>query len=459
MRPQYTAALLFLAATVFVAGCEKPEGDVGLQLQPSEDILHVSKIDTFSIVSYTLEEDSLRTDKLNPAIVGAYLDPVFGVAEASHITELRLSTSNPDFLNGAALSDIIMDSLVLSLTYESSLSGGKTYAGEGAQYFEVFEIADSLSVDSIYYDNREATLIGDDLVVEGMNLIKPNTRDSVSVGDEMVAPQLRIPLDTSFVHRIFEESLNGPISAEKFVSLIKGICIKVDGDQQNLRRSGMIYFDTFRANSQLTMYYRNTNPDPNDPNAETLVVAYPFDIRSNTGKYEDFDQDYSYATGSLARQVNGQKELGQRDLFVQAMSGTKLRIELPTIESLKDSTNIAINKAELILPARTSFGRSLAVPTRMFLFGLDEDERIYVLDDQLDGVINGFYDETIPGYRFIITRQIQQIILGQKENFGFEVVTNRAGDSANRVVLNGPDYPSAENPMNNLKLTVTYTKF
>ncbi len=455
LRPYFSAAFLFLGLAFLTVGCEKPEEEIGINLQPDEDILNVAVIDTFSILSYTLEEDSLRSDKLNPALVGAYIDPVFGLAEAKHVTELRLSTSSPDLLPSGNVDDIVVDSIILALDYQYGLDDINHYDGTGAQYFQVFQVLDSLSVDSAYYDVTEVELDPEDLVKEGMNLIKPNFQDSVTVGEVRLAPQLRIPLKESFANQIFEAAVDGPITPEEFVSLVKGISIQVDPNQQNLNNSGIIYFDTFNEGSSLTMYYRDLSGGPED--VDTL--AYTFDIRSNTGKYGHFEQEYTFAERSLFYQTRGERSFGQKDLYVQAMAGTKVRVEIPHLENLKDSTNFAINKAELILPIRSGTTGRHVPPGRIFIFGLDEEERIYIIDDQLDSGVDGFYDDENQQYRFLITRQVQQILLGQRDNYGFELVTWRAANSANRVILNGPDYPSAENPSNNLRLTLTYTKF
>lgn len=455
MRPTQSAALLFLAFSFLFVGCEKPEGKVGIDLLPGEDLLTVQRIDSFSVVAYTLKEDSLRTDKLNPALVGAYIDPVFGFAKASHVTELRLSTSNPDFLPGGTIRDeIIVDSMVLALYYQPDYLNQVVYGSSGEQYFQVFEISDTLSVDSFYYDNKVVNTIGEDLVEPGQNLKKPNFTDSVVVGGVKAAPQMRIPLNDVLAEKILAASEDGPLTQAEFVSLIKGISISVDENQQNLSRAGIINFNTFQR-SQITMYYRNTNPAVS-PVEDT--VAYAFDIRSNTGKFDTFEQDHNLADYSLSAQLNGDTDIGQRDLYAQSMAGTKVRVEFPTIENLKDSIGMAINNATLTIPVRNA-PRKLLVPGRLLLFGLDEDDRIYLTDDQLNGDIGGFYNPTTNEYEFTITRQIQQILLGQRDNSGLEIVVTQAGNSANRVVLNGPDYPNAENPSDNLKLVITYSKF
>ena len=89
-RPRKCAAIFFLFA-LFTA-CEKPEGSVGIDLQPDDDILNVSGIDTFTVKAFSLPEDSVRTDGVTTGMVGAYIDPIFGYSKADHYTELRLNS-------------------------------------------------------------------------------------------------------------------------------------------------------------------------------------------------------------------------------------------------------------------------------------------------------------------------------------------------------------------------------
>jgi len=448
-------AALFFVGVLF--SCEKPEQDVGLGLQPGEDILSVNQTDTITVEAYTLREEPIRSDDLTPALLGAYKDPIFGVSEAGHVTELRLSTANPNFVeDGATSDDIEIDSLILFLTYESVVESDgsltRHYANLGPQYVEVYElITDSLESSVEYFSDR-IPRTGEDLVLQGSNIIHPNTDDSVSVGDGKNAPQIRVPLQPEFARKFIEASeAEGGLTADTFVSLLRGLYIKVnpEGGLVSLENAGILYWDTFRERSGLTMYYRN--------NVAEDTLEYTFDIRANTGKYSVFEHDYSQADMDLVDQLEGNKEPGKQELFVQAMAGTKIRVDFPHLSELADSTRIALNKVELILPAR--FDEDYPPPSRLFIFGLDEEERLFLIPDQLDGIVGGVYDAENQEYRFVITRFVQQVLLGSRINYGLEIVTNRAAFSANRVVINGPEYPNPDKPDNNLKLVVTLTNY
>src|SRR5690554_3635590 len=173
-RPFAGAAVFLMALAIAFTSCEKPEESVGINLQPEEDIFGVGYTDTVTISLKTVEEDSLRADNITPGLIGAYMDPVFGLTKATHNTELRLTSNNPSFVReGGTMDQVVIDSVVLSLWYAappavpgSSDEVSPVYGGLGPQHFQVFELDEYLSFDSAYYATREAAVIPEDLVLE-----------------------------------------------------------------------------------------------------------------------------------------------------------------------------------------------------------------------------------------------------------------------------------------------------
>lgn len=458
-RPLLRAALFFITTAVVLTGCKKPEEEIGIELQADSELLHANAVDTFAIKAYTIVDDSVRTDKLSPAIIGAYTDPVFGYTKAGHATQLRLTSNNPNLIpDGSTIDDVQVDSVILVLDYYSVNTPDSLYApiygGSGEQYFEVFELTDSLSVDSAYFEDTPVNHTGEDWVKTGFNLKEPNTTDSVLSGNIMLPPQMRIPLKEEFADRFFEASANGDLSNSTFMSLIKGIYITVDETKvNNTSETGLISFDTFTGNSHVTMYYSVVLPDTTESH------RYSFAIRSNSAKFETFEHDYSMADHNLVQQLNGEDiSLGQKDLYIQGNSGTKVFLELTDLENLRDSEGIAINQAKIILPVRGGQNlNQLPPPAQLLIFPLDENGEIYPLQFD-DPFKHGFYNKDKGVYEFLITRYLQQVLLGEREHYGFEIVSISSGKSANRVVLNGAEYDS-QNSSNNLKLAITFTKF
>ncbi len=457
-RPSNWAALFFLSLTCTFVACEKPERDLGLDLQPEESILGVGTVDTFTVIAFTLPEDSIRSDKVTPALLGAYIDPAFGFVKAGHVTELRLSSSGPVFVPiGSSVNDIQVDSVVLTLAYnytEAFNTNSANYGGLGAQFIQLFETTDSLAADSSYFHTKKPRYIPEDLIVPGNNLVIPAPADSVIVGGVKIGPEIRIRLKNSFSDRFFNLDPGQELTATEFISLLKGIYVTVDETQFDTHNSGIIYFDTFNDRSKITMYYRNTLTED--------TVSYAFEMRGNTGKYNTFDHDRTLAEAALYQQVvEGEDAPGLNDLYIQAMGGTKIRIDFPHFNDLRSIEGISINQAALYLPLREGSTKNYAPPEGLFVLGLDVDGNAFLIDDQLDGsaFVDGIYDADKNAYRFKISRFLQQVLLGEKELYGLEIVTSRAAFSANRVLLNGPEYPDPLSPDKNLKLAITFTEF
>lgn len=461
VKRSFPAIALFLAAGLILSvGCTRPEEEIGLQLQPDDDILQADRVDTFTVRAVTTLDDSIRTDKINPAVIGAYRDPVFGVTRSGHVTELRLSSINPQFIaEGSTMDDMVIDSMVLVLSYfvPEKLNETRPYYGNGLgeQYFQVFEVSDSLYIDSAYFDYSAVNYYPEDLVKPGYNLQKPAPFTNVYLSGDTIpyAPQLRIPLKEELGYRFLEASADGEFTAPEFISMFRGIYVKVDETKADLSKTSLFYFDTFNSDSRIMMYYHDTHTGEDS-------LRYSFVIRNNSGKFNKPYHNYASAHQSLKDQLSREGGTGDQDLYVQGMAGLKINVDFPYLNTLKDSTNVAVNKAELVLPVRLM--HSLSVfnpPAQLFIFGRNTDGTLYQLSDDDANGRSGLYDPASQSYRFVISRYIQQILLGNRENTGVEIVPIAAGRNANRAIINGPEYPSPDNPSNNLKLELTFTKF
>ena len=196
------SATLFLMLTAF-SSCKKKDHFIGENSIDPNSLLNSGGIDTFSLVTFTIEEDSVITD--NPAfgILGSYNDPVFGTVNSEIYTQFRLSGLNPNF---GDVNSIVLDSFVLGLEYIGY------YGKSGIQNVEVFEITDSdgLSLDSTYYSFSTKTTNGIDLVEPGKGMLDFNTSNLTVIGNDTVDSQLRIYLDTNLAKSMIQEATNNP---------------------------------------------------------------------------------------------------------------------------------------------------------------------------------------------------------------------------------------------------------
>ncbi len=453
-------AILFCAGALATLSCTRPEEELGVGLQDEDNLLSVLGVDTFTLRAWTLPEERLRSDNFNPGLVGAYVDPIFGFLKAEHVTELRLSTSNPVFAApGSSRQDLVVDSLVLHLSYITNLTtGGNTavYGNKGPQFFRVYEVTDSLSIDSSYFHTRPVSFIDEDLVLPGRNLVRPVTDDTTFIGGALALPELRLPLRTEIAERILDFNDSQGLTIAQFISLVKGLYITVDETQFNPFTTGIVYFDTHTQLSRMSMYYRNT--------ALNDTARYDFLIRNNSGKYARFQHVRDQAHPTLVDQiVNDNPASGAQDLYVQAGAGTKLRIDLPHIETLRGLQGEAISQAVLTLPVRQKSVGVFNPPQRLFIFALDDEGNAFLIDDQLDAgsgaFVGGAYDPQKGHYQFTISRYLQQVINGTRPFNGLEIVSERAAFSANRAVLNGPEYPDPVATEKNMKLQIIFTKY
>jgi hypothetical protein len=455
------AAIFFLALTF--ASCERPEESIGIGLQPGEDLLGVFGVDTFTVTAISLAEDSVRTDGVLTGVIGAYQDPIFGFTKAEHTTELRLTSSSPVFFRtGSSLEHLVIDSLVLNLAYEFG-QGVPIYGSSGAQYFQVFEVLDTLDAAQEYYSNDVVQLAEEDLVLPGHNLIEPNYIDSTIVDGLAFRPALRIPLKPELGQRILDASEGDGLSATEFIEVLKGLHITVDENASgvNLSNTGLISVNSLLGVSRMELYYRDTLilDDLENPGPDTLF--YDFEIRGSTGKFNGFQHNFiNGGDPTLIRQVvSNVPNSGDEVLYAQSAGGVKFRVDLPHIRDLREVEGIAFAKAELIIPVNETSGDRFPVPDRLLLFGLDDNGDAFLLDEFLQdpqgfSLIDGGYDFVNQRYRFLITRFLQQVITDDREFTGFEIVVQRASTTANRVVLNG-----AEHPENELRLEIQFTNF
>ncbi|MFA5781348.1 MAG: DUF4270 family protein, partial [Bacteroidales bacterium] len=153
MKQTFLKNLLRLSAAIFLLSflfsCEEPD-IVGLEVQPPNDKMDVVFCDTITLVAYSVKEDSIRTDETVYNLLGSNYDPIFGKNSASFYSQARLSSNNANFG-----SNPVLDSIVLSLLYKGIY--GDTSA---QQTVKVYELAENIYKDSVYYSNREILTTG-----------------------------------------------------------------------------------------------------------------------------------------------------------------------------------------------------------------------------------------------------------------------------------------------------------
>lgn len=438
--------ILLVTISIGISSCDE-SSVVGLDVQPANDLLNVNYQDTTTLVTKTVSVDSLRTDETliitADALLGVYQDPVFGEATASIYTQLRLPTNNPLFGTNAKI-----DSVVLCLVYDPGYYGKRVRV---EQKVNVYKVSEDIKGENSYFSNNSLSFEALDLANDYGFIPEPSK--SLTILNEVLKPQLRIPLDTAFGQAILTDQPTINLASNTaFQSFIKGLYITTAGQTMNTNEGNILHFKMADAQTKLILYYHN---DANDS------LKYDLGLGS-VARFSYFTHTYSTAIdGSLAAQLSvSPPPPAQNDVvFIQSMAGVKTKIELPYIMNWINSGAIAINKAELVIKADLTSAYLLdtfAAPKKLVLFGINDDGTNYVLPDANEGenYFGGSYNSTTHEYRFNIARYIQQVLSGKRKNNGLHLLAASGAINANRVVIGG----GGSNSMYQMKLKIGYTK-
>ena len=417
-----------------ITACTEPN-NIGLDVQPQDDLINIFTTDTVTILSYVKTVDSLpvSTNSNNLPIalmVGSYTDDIFGLSNAKSYTQLRLSSSG--FTYGA---NAVLDSAVLTLAYGD-------YYGDTSdvQNLRVFRLEDELLEDTVYYTNHVFT--------EGMPMgvitTNFNPTDTVILDGDTLGPHLRIVLDPWVGDELIDFSRTVERTNEELLAVFKGVCLKTD-DAVGINYGSIISFNPTSTLTKLTVYYHT--PD--------TTAEYEYIVDGNTIRTNVFEHDYM---GTAVSTQLIDSTFGQQVTYVQAMAGVKTKLSFPYFNDLKNLGNISINQAELIVPVRSGTFGDFEPNYAIILLASDsagtEKSIIDLFDTQI--AYGGFYDEDKQEYKFNFTRHFQRMLTGDEENFGMFLVANNAALTANRVVLNGAD-PVLIKPARKIKLKLKYS--
>lgn len=437
-------ALIGALAGMALWGCRKPDPDPGVDLLPGDALGVV--VDTSTLHAFSFVPEPVRTSGLTRNLLGSYLDPRFGYVRTGLVAQLRLSSNNV----GASMdtTGLVADSLVLALAFEAPATA---YGNFEAQVFQVFEVTDTLSVDSTYTTDKFPGHLPEDLVAHKGARIQPRPNTQPVVGNDTLQPQLRIKLDKSLADR-FMNAFGTPDLADNnaFLQFFRGVYVTVNNGQQLPYQQGILHLNLLSSQTRATLYYRDTNSA--EPDA---VRTFHFPINQNSVRYTVAEFDPAQALDpALPHALDLADTTAEAPLnWVQALGGVRTAIRFPHLMELAGEGRL-LARAELVLPLAGGDSPFLPPPSQLFIFRKDSTGADVFLPDQLSGSVSigGLLDANAREYRFNITRYVQAVLAGELPNTGVEVVPGSNGISVNRAVIAGPAH--AQRPMH-LRLTFT----
>jgi hypothetical protein len=432
MKFIFNKGLLIVLISLFSFISCKKEGDLGLEQQINEEGLLGTKVDSCSIVAFSVRDDSLISANYVRNQLGEFQDPQVGTTNASIAFQALLSQNNVDFGTSPTI-----DSVVLVLGYINEKS--QRFYGDSASTMniEVFQLDEDISNDSVYFSNKsfrtKPTAIGsrsyqpkpdDSLTIQ-------NIRDGKSDTVVKVYPQLRIRLNDSFGQELLSKSGQVDLSDNAaFLSAYKGFNVKAT---RTSGAGGVMSFDLGNSNrSYLVLYYKQG----------TDTTNFVFNINSPAANVNKYEHTY---TGTEVEQQLSDSSLGNQKVFIQSLGGLRAKLRFPTVAKLLDSGLIAINKAELVVKVLPGSETPYEPIQNMAFKIIDTDGKTLLISTAL-------YSSTKKQYTLEFTRALQEIIQGKILVREYILEDNSKQIRANRTIISG------FNAVDPIQLRIFYTK-
>jgi len=433
--------VLFLAALVVVFTACEEYSSIGVEVLPGGDLISIhNRLIKDDISAFTFTDDSMRTDEASNSLLGSLNDPLFGVTTIDFASQFRL-LGYPYYGPKAKL-----DSIKLYLYYRVLYGDTAT-----KQKFAVYELKSSIDPDKSYYQDVDLKSLAYDKLI-GQIEYKPKVKlDSLS--KDTFYQLINIPLDMSLGQKIFNASPSDLVSNDAFLEYFKGLYIetaKINNKGGTILSLETISSGNFSGSAVVLFYHNDSIKTTAGKDSAQLM---PFIISKYSARVNRFVHDYQKTAfySDLNQETNPDSLI-----YVQATGGLKSRILIDDLTSWKDSTNTAINKAELIFTLDTlaSQHRKFPPPNQLLFTVVDSKgvERLPI-DYGFSPSLYGGYLAKDYTYSFLITQQIQEIIDGRAENFGFYLTPALKNNQANRVVLKGSTSKIG------IKLSITYSKY
>jgi len=432
--------LLLLIGSIFIS-CNDNPGVIGLDIIPPDDEIIVFFDTTTVIHTHTIFKDSIRSDEgvlsasRSYSLLGNYIDPVFGAANAEFFTQVRLSKNQVDFGE-----NFVLDSMILYLQV-ANVYGDNRQASP--QEVFVYQLTDTISISESYYSDINPEQYFDPNNIIGHKFISPSLTDSI----------ISIPINHSEFYDLLTDT-NNLIDNDTFLEVFKGLYLTTS----QVNTTGVIMsFDMLSSNSKLKIYYHNySQSSPIIP----MSAHSTFDLLINDkcARINIFQHDYSM--GETPIQNINDFTVEDTLVYVQAMGGVKTIFDISDILKWQDSTGIVISSARLQIPVLESSTGTFEPMAKLNLaFINDEGTNEFIPDLYHNGTFyqeyfNGIYNNAKNVYEFNIGLYIQKMIDSELPQNGFILYPYSAENPtmANRVILKGAK------ANNGIKLYITYIK-
>ena len=429
-------------------GCKNDISDLGKDLLLPGDLVQVRKYTEKNIQAYTLTDGNQRTDEPLFNLLGTYNDPTFGKVTTDFACQFRLS-AYPDSLKAVSKNPQI-DSLVFVLLYKEVY--GDTLS---PQRLRVYELDSYLDKDKKYYQNTDLKNMAKGELLGERNYTPKFKLDSLSttygstkkVPKDTTIQEIRIKLNQKLINKLMAADSMTWSDNDKFIKYFKGLYIEA-GD---LNTGGAVMkINALAAGSNMTLHFHTNKTDS---------LTYIYNINDNSARVSRFEHDYSKTPFSAhLDKTDVQDSL----IYLQTTGGLKTKILIPNLDNWSDSTDLAINKAELIFKVEPTLSDTTKfIPAeQLVLTAIDSVGSDYLPSDMVFSKLyyGGTYNKTDQTYRFNIAKHMLEALNAKKadkkkyRNYGFYLSTAFRSSTYRRIVLKGATSKTG------IKLDIVYSK-
>jgi len=412
--------LLTLLISLFILNSCKNQDTVGLGVNTPGQ-LSGNFVDTSTIVVNTVPEDSVVTSgplPKNP--LGYFNDPIFGVTTSNMATDLNLPGGGAYTLPSGT---ITVDSARLVLQYADGFYGDSITS---RYKVNVYTLNEKFNAGTTYYNTKQWNYNQSNLI--GSLTFNARTHDSLKIfniiagaPDTLVAvpPQVRIPINTSFINQVLFNASSTVLSSNAiFQNLVKGLYVTID--QSKTTGPGGVFM--IKPADSLFVYYRSNNGFTID----TAQIELPL---------TNFATQISHTyTTTIQTELNN-TSTSRNTFYLQGTAGLRAKVSFPHLlanlrASLrnrpgKKDSDIVINRAELVItPSPGTFIPYEPIP-KITMYRLDLAHQRTLIEDasgdpRSGGVstFGGFYDPTQREYHFLLTAYLQDLLFGYSVDYG-----------------------------------------
>jgi hypothetical protein len=421
-----------LFSLIFIFSCKKEESNsvLGLDVQPTNDLLGVTVSDSSHLFMFTQKVDSIRTYNNQYKYLGSNQDPIFGQTHVSLYANFSIANNLTNVSFG---SEPIADSAEIVLRFNGNFTGDTT----SDLNFQVHLLNSLIPKNTEFYSNKT--------IAYSNVTINAGKGRFEGRGDGLY---LIIPINKTLAQTIIQTREN-LTNNTAFLNAYKGLYITTENSILTSPGSGAIReYDLDDNLSGVYVYYRE------DGSAASKGKSVQFTFRGTDAlRFNHIKHKYSAgAHQNLYNQLYGDSIKGNQNVYLNSFGGTRIRVNIPFLKNFSDSLNVSISRAELIIKideALAPYTINYSYPSSLALIGCGETGTEELVWDQLETSdfikYGGNYNNTNKTYTFNIARQMQKVITNKIKNYGFYLVNalpNRAftakrDDRFQRLVFGG----------------------